>query len=124
MSRRPASQTMSKASDISSATARVAPNLLKVLAILSDTIVRRSAVDREDLKAYWKSEKTRFFYVINNSIIYKFFKDFVNRKKKTKREVVFSCRPFPNILKYRDHRRNLITIWKTRLLQTLIKEFN
>ena len=43
--------------DISIATARVAPELLKALAILSDTTVRRSAVDREDLKPYWKSEK-------------------------------------------------------------------
>ena len=43
--------------DISSATARVALDLLKALAILSDTIVRRSAVDREDLKPYWKLEK-------------------------------------------------------------------
>ena len=38
-----------KTLDISSATARVAPDLLKVLAILSDTTIRRSAVDREDL---------------------------------------------------------------------------
>ena len=56
MWRRPACQTLSKALDISSATARVAPDLLKALAILSDTTVRRSAVDREDLKPYWKSE--------------------------------------------------------------------
>ena len=42
---------------ISRATAQVAPDLLKALAILSDTTVRRSAVDREDLKPYWKSEK-------------------------------------------------------------------
>ena len=48
---------MSTALDISSATTRVAPDLLKALAILSDTTVRRSAVDREDLKPYWKSEK-------------------------------------------------------------------
>ena len=47
---------MSKALDISSVTAPVAPDLLKALAILSDTTVRRSAVDR-DLKPYWKSEK-------------------------------------------------------------------
>ena len=39
--------------------------------------------------------------MINNSIIYKFFKDFTNRRKKTDRGVVFSSRPFPNILKYR-----------------------
>ena len=54
-------KTLSKALDISSATARVAPDLLKTLAILSDTTVRRSAVDREDLKPYWKSEKRPHF---------------------------------------------------------------
>ena len=42
---------MSKALDISSATARVAPDLLKALAILSDTTVRRSAVDRDVLSS-------------------------------------------------------------------------
>ena len=34
--------------------ARVALDLSKDLAILSDAAVRRSAVDREDLKPYWK----------------------------------------------------------------------
>ena len=43
--------------DISSATARVAPNLLKALAILSDTTVRRSAVDQEDLKNHTGKQK-------------------------------------------------------------------
>ena len=43
--------------DISSATARVAPDLLKALEILSDTTFRRFAVNSEDLKPYWKSEK-------------------------------------------------------------------
>ena len=43
--------------DISSATARVTTDLLKGLTILSDTTVRRSADDWEDLKPYWKSEK-------------------------------------------------------------------
>ena len=52
---------MSKALDISSATARVAPDLLKALAIPSDTTVRRSTVDREDLKPYWKSTKGQNF---------------------------------------------------------------
>ena len=37
------------------------PGLLKVLGILSDTTVRRSPVDREDLKPYWKSEKRSYF---------------------------------------------------------------
>ena len=54
--------------NLSSATARVAPELLKALVILSDTIVGRSAVD-QDLKTYWKSEKRpHFSRVINNSI--------------------------------------------------------
>ena len=42
-------------------TAQVAPDLLKALAILSDTTARRSAVDQEDLKPYWKSEKRSHF---------------------------------------------------------------
>ena len=48
-------QTLLKALDISSATAQVAPDLLKAQTILEDTIVRRSAVDQEDLQPYWKS---------------------------------------------------------------------
>ena len=43
--------------NIWSATAQVAPHLLTALAILSDTTVIRSAVDREDLKPYWKLKK-------------------------------------------------------------------
>ena len=35
-------------------TPQVAPDVLKAPAILSDTTIRRSAVDREDLKPYWK----------------------------------------------------------------------
>ena len=52
---------MSKALDISSATARIAPVLSKVLAILSDAIFRGSAVDLEDVMI---------------------FKDFTNRRNK------------------------------------------
>ena len=43
--------------DISSATCRVVPDLLKDLVILSDTTIRRSAADQEDLKPNCKSEK-------------------------------------------------------------------
>ena len=50
-----------KALNISSATARVAPDLLKALAILSDMAVRTSPVDWKDLKPYWKSEKRSDF---------------------------------------------------------------
>ena len=52
------------------------------------------------------------------------FKDFTNNRKKTNRAVVFSCRPFPNILKYKDHQWRLQTIWKTRFLQKHIEEFS
>ena len=43
-------------------------------------------------------KKARFFKVIKNPIIYEFFKDFTNHRKKTNREVVFSSRPFPKLL--------------------------
>ena len=58
---RPSCQTLLKALDISSATAWVAPDLLRALAILSDTTMRTSVLDREDLKPYWKSEKRPHF---------------------------------------------------------------
>ena len=61
-------------------------------------------------------KKFTFLSVINNPMIYKFFKDFTNLKKKTNMAVVFSFRAFPNILKYRDHQWDLPAIWKTRLL--------
>ena len=53
-------QTLSKALDISSATAWVAPDLLKALAILSVTTIKKSAVDWEDLKPYILEIKKRF----------------------------------------------------------------
>ena len=57
-----------KSLDMSSATARVAPDLLKALAILSETTTGRSAVYREDLKQYWKSEKRPHFSFIESPI--------------------------------------------------------
>ena len=47
-------------------------------------------------------KKPKFLQVINNSIIYKFFKYFTNHRKKTNR-AVFSCEPFPSIFKYWGH---------------------
>ena len=74
----------------------MAPDLLKTLVILSDATVKRSAVDREDLKPYRKSEKkTMFVLMINNPIIYKLFKGFTSYRK-----------PFLNIL-------NTVTTGKT-----------
>ena len=95
--RRPAYQTISKALNISSATAQVALNLFKAHRILTDTTVRRSAVELEDLKTYWKSEKGH----ISQSNHHKFLKDSTNYRKRTNKEVVFSCRPLLNILKHR-----------------------
>ena len=34
--------------------------------------------------------------MINNPIIYKFFKGFTNHRKKINRAVAFNCRPFPS----------------------------
>ena len=59
--RRPTSQTLSKALGISSATAWVAPDLFKTLAILSDTTVRRSAIGQGDLRSYWNKKKMPYF---------------------------------------------------------------
>ena len=45
-------QTLSEALDTLSTAVRVAPDLLKALAVVSDAAVRRSAVDREGLTPY------------------------------------------------------------------------
>ena len=121
-----ACQTLSKALDISRVTTRVAQDLLKALAILSDIRYcnKIQGWPRRPKTIPKIRKKAIFLQVINSSIIYKFFKDFTNHRKKTNRAVVFSCRHFPMILKYRNHRRNLPSIWKARLLQTLIEEFS
>ena len=92
----PACQTVSKALDISTAKVWVAPDLLNVSSILSDTTLRRSAVDQEDLKPYFKSEKKQHSSSQQSYYLKRLFKDFANHRKKTNRAVVFSCRPFMN----------------------------
>ena len=62
LQKRPACQTLLKAFDISSATAWVAPGLLKALAILSDT-------DWEHPKTYWKSEKGHISLEISKTLL-------------------------------------------------------
>ena len=52
--RRRQCQTLSKVLYIPKAMDSVALHLLKPVPVLSDITVRRSAVDREDLKPYWK----------------------------------------------------------------------
>ena len=56
--------SMPKALDISSATVRIAPNLLKTPAIQSDSTVSRSAVDREELKTYKTSYFSRWLSIL------------------------------------------------------------
>ena len=75
----------------------------------------------QNICSYLRRPKTSditLFWVIKKSIIYKFFKGFTNHWKKTNRMVVFGCRTFSNILKYRDHQWDFPRIWKTRLIQT------
>ena len=72
----------------------------------------------EDFPSRTTQSHLLFLQVINISIINKFFKYLTNQRKKTNRAIVFSCRTFSNILQYRNHRWELSTVWKTRLLQT------
>ena len=59
MWRRPACKILLKAFNISTTTAQVVQDLIKVLAVLPDATVRRSAVDWEDLKPYSKAGKRK-----------------------------------------------------------------
>ena len=63
-------------------------------------------------------EKATFLEGINNLIMYKFLKDFSNQRKKTNQMLVFSHIPLPILLKYRDHRWDLLAVYKIRFLQT------
>ena len=72
----------------------------------------------------WDQKKAKFLKVINNLIIYKFFKEFINHKKKTNRVLVFSCRCIPNILKYYDHSLNLPKMRRSRFIEIQIEKFS
>ena len=69
-------------------------------------------------------KEAMYLEVISKSFIYKFSKDFTNHINKTKRAKVFRRGPLPNIHRYRGHRLDLPTIWKTRFLQTHIEKFS
>ena len=86
------------------------------------TSIKRNfvAVDREELKPNWKSGL--HFYKWSPIIVFTFFSNTL--RGKADRMIVFSCRHFPHILKYRDYWWYLLTIWKTRLLETYIEEFS
>ena len=82
MWRRPACQDqLSKSMNISSAIARVAPNLLKALAIPSDTTVRRSTVDKEDLTG---NQKRPHFSRWSTVLLFTSSSNFTNHRKRLK----------------------------------------
>ena len=56
--KKPACQILPKTFHTSTATAQETPQMFKALKVLSATIVENSAVEREDLRPYRKSEKT------------------------------------------------------------------
>ena len=62
-------------------------------------------------------EKARFLKVINNLVVYQFFKEIMNHK-------IFSCRCIPNILKYCDHRLNFPKVTRSRFLERQIEKFS
>ena len=91
--------------DLSSATARVSPDLSKALAILSDATVRRSEVDWEDLKLYWKLEKKQHFSMWWTSLLCtSFSKNLLPIERRLTGMGFFDVHLSPNILKYGDHR--------------------
>ena len=104
MWKRPACQILSKALDISSVTAQVFPDLLKALAILSDTTVGR-----------WKSEKGRISLDDEESYCLQFLSKTLLTIKRRLTGYIFK-----DILKYRDHQLELPIIMKSWLLQTHI----
>ena len=82
----------------------------------SDTTVKRSAVDWEDLNHTANQKKGHI--TLGDHQINKFFTDITNHRKKTNKAVFFSCTPFLEIFKYRDYWWEVSTICKTRFLQT------
>ena len=97
---------------------------LKALAILSDTNVRRSAVDWVYLKQYWKSEKRPHFSRWSTILL---FSSFSKTLRTTERRLIgrqfLAVDLFPTF-PYRNHQWNLPTMWKRKLPQTLIEEFS
>ena len=71
-------------------------------------------------KTILKIRKWATFISVNNKpVIYKFFKDFTNERKKIYKAAVFSRTNFPITLKYKDHQWDL----QTKFLQINIEEF-
>ena len=111
-------QTLLKALDISSAAAWAVPALLKTLAVISDATVRRSAVDREDLKPYWKLERgTHSSSWSTNLSFTSFLKILLSREKRLPGEQFLVVVLSPKFWYSGDQTCDLLKIWKTRFLQ-------
>ena len=117
-------QSLLKVLNISSAKARVAWPDTSPSNSIGHNCQKICSWSRRSKTILENRKKVTFIYVVNNPIIYKFFKDFTNRKKKSNRVVVFSSKPFPTFLRYRDHWWNLLTIWKNKIFQIDIEEFS
>ena len=104
---------MSKALGTSSATAQVIPDLLKTLAILSDKLSGDLLIEKTQNHTR-NQKKGHICLGDNNAIIYIFFQIFYYTQKDLS----------PTFLNTRDYQWDLSTIWKIRLLQTLIEKFS
>ena len=120
------------------------PGLLRTLAIISATTGQNSAADQEDQKLFLKIKKKALFLevIYKHNIYYHYLFtiyyfniyyfiyslylliEFTNHRQKTSRVVFLSFRPLTNIIKYRDHRSNLPTIYKISFLQTHIQDLS
>ena len=85
--------------------------------------VRRSPVDREDLKPCWKSKKRSHFSRRSKILLFTKFSDFTNHRKKTNKAVILPVDLSPTFLNA-GITDEFPTIRKIRLLQTHIDEFN
>ena len=79
---------------------------------------RRPAIIFENQKEGLTSWGDQQAYYLQVSI------EFTSHRQKTSRVVVLSFRPLINSITYRDQRSNLQTIYKTRFVQTHIKDLS
>ena len=114
--REPVCQTLSKALDISRATALVPPEPLKAQIILSDKLSEDLPLN-EKTRNHTEIRKRSHFTMWSSSQLSAIFSEFLNHRNRTNGAVVFCCRPLPNILKYSDHMRDLPITWISRFLR-------
>ena len=101
------------------------PEIPEVLSLWKRTVceifskvAKRSAVEREDFKLYQNIK--RKLYSSRRLTSQNISKDFNNHRKNANRAVGFSCRPL-NILKYRNERWDLLTVWKQESFSLILK---